>query len=236
MKYTAISYLLWTLLFTNSIFAQEIEESTNSIYASIVQAKSEYEFALENEASSYYLQQLSYNVAALNQNYGNYDEAFKYHKKRLDHILADTTLNYNIKASAYNNLGSVELVRGNYVESEYYLNSVNLFHPEIVDSQKNFIILNYSSLYLAKDLPHKAKEAIDTVYDEMVEQFKNEELMLTDLRAAKLEIEFVLEPTELKLSELENLIRKMISLIGEETPFAEQNMKRLEELKEQLPD
>lgn len=234
MKLIKISCLLF--LYTNSIFAQEIEESTNDSNSSIEQAKIEYEFALENVASSFYLQQLAYNIAALSQNYGNYDEAFEYHKKRLDHILADTTLNYNIKASAYNNLGSVERLRGNYEKTECYLNSVDLSHPELIKSQKNFIILNYSSLYLAKDLPHKAKETIDTVFDEMVEQFKNQELMLTDLSRSKLEIEFVLEPTEQKLSEIENLILKMISLIGKETPFAERIMKRLEALKEQLPD
>jgi len=234
MKLIKISCLLFLL--TNSIFAQEVEESENHSISIIEQAKSDYEYALENEASSYYLQQLAYNIASLSQNYGNYDEAFEYHKKRLDHILADSTLNYNINASAYNNLGSVERLRGNYENSEFYLNSVNMSHPELVISQKNFIILNYSSLYLAKDLPQKAKDAIDTVYDDMVEQFKNEELMLTDLRRLKLEIEFVLEPTEQKFSEIKNLVQKMISIIGEETPFAERITKKLEGLKEQLKD
>jgi tetratricopeptide (TPR) repeat protein len=234
MKYIAISYLL--LLFTNSIYAQDIEKAADNSSSSIKLAKIEYEYALNNEASSYYLQQLAYNIAAMNQNYGNYDEAFIYHEKRLYHILADTSLNYNIKASAYNNLGSVERVRGNFDKSEYYLNMVDLSHPELIDSQRNFIILNYSGLYLENDLPHKAKESIDSVYDAMVEQLKNQELMLTDLRVAKLEIEFVLEPTAPKLSEIENLILKMISLIGEETPFAQRKIKRLEALKEQLRD
>lgn len=223
-------------LFTNSIFAQEVEESVNQSISIIEQAKSDYEYALENEASSYYLQQLAYNIASHSQNYGNYEEALEYHKKRLNHILEDSTLNYNIKASAYNNLGSVERLRGNYEKSESYLNSVDLSHPELINSQKNFIVLNYSSLYLAKDLPNKAKETIDTVYDDMVEHFKNEELMLTDLKRSKLEIEFVLKPTEQKLSEIENLVQKMISIIGKGTPFAERITKRLDTLKEQLPE
>jgi len=234
MKLITIYCLLF--LFTNSIFAQNIEESTNHNNSSIEQAKLAYEFALENETSSFYLQQLAYNIAALSQNFGNYNEAFEYHKKRLSHILADTTLNYNIEASAYNNLGSVERLRGNYEKSEYYLNSVDLSHPELIDSQKNFIILNFSGLYLAKDLPLKAKETIDTVYDEMVEEFKNQELMLADLRRSKLEIEFVLEPTEQKLSEIENLVQNMISIIGEETPFAKRITNRLEALRKQLPN
>jgi hypothetical protein len=234
MKHIAISYLLF--IFTNSICAQDIEKTANNSSSSIKLAKIEYEYALKNEASSYFLQQLAYNIAALNQNYGNFDEAFIYHEKRLYHILADTTLNYNIKASAYNNLGSVERVRGKYDKSEYYLNQVDLSHPELVDSQKNFIILNMSSLYLANDLPNKAKETLDSVYDKMVEQLKNQELMLTDLRVAKLEIEYVLEPTAPKLSEIEILIHRMISLIGEETPFTERKMKRLEALKEHLKD
>lgn len=234
MKLIKFSCLLF--LFSNSIFAQGVEESVNNSISNIERAKIDYEYALKYEASSYYLQQLAYNIAALSQNYGNYDEALEYHKKRLYHILADSTLNYNIKASAYNNLGSVERLRGNFEKSESYLNSVDLSHPELINSQKNFIILNYSSLYLAKDLPQKAKETIDTVYDEMIVQFKNEELMLADLRRSKLEIEYVLEPTEQKLSEIENLVQKMISIIGEGTPFAERITKRLQALKEQLPD
>lgn len=236
MRYFPISYLLILVLIclTNPVLAQQTEESANSSNPFIDQAMEEYNYALENEASPYYLQQLSYNVAALNQNYGNYDEAFKYHKKRLNHILADTSFGINMLASAYNNLGSIERLRENYRQSESYLNSVDLTHPNLDPRQKNFIIVNYSNLYLAKNMPLKAKEKLDPIYDEMIEELKDSELMLTDLKVFKLEIEYVIEPTELKLAEIEELLDHMVSEIGEESPFAEQQRKRLDDLKAKL--
>lgn len=195
-----------------------------------------YENALDRGSSPQELQHYAYIVAATHQNQGYYDIAYKYHKKRLEHILSDSSMDINFIASAYNNLGSVEKLRGNLKEAEYYLDQIDLDDDLIHKTQKYFVLVNYAGLYLKKDMPLKAQECFMPIYKEFKESLEGQDLLLLDIESTKLRIEYLLNPDKDKLEEIETIFDKMESIIGKDTPFADESRKLVENLRQKLPD